>query len=147
MLFVLVYGIVFTMGIYYINRLIARGPQRRAARATGTRHASVRPQLKAAARLWSRRAMASDREADASEACDGMVSAGDLGRVIGIAVAMYVILDGFDLGIGILFPFASDEQRARPDDEFGRAVLGRQRDLAGARRGRTVGRLSAAPTR
>jgi cytochrome d ubiquinol oxidase subunit II len=29
--------------------------------------------------------------------------------VIGIAVAMYVILDGFDLGIGILFPFAKDE--------------------------------------
>jgi cytochrome d ubiquinol oxidase subunit I len=26
-LFVLVYGIVFTMGLYYINRLIARGPQ------------------------------------------------------------------------------------------------------------------------
>jgi cytochrome d ubiquinol oxidase subunit II len=29
--------------------------------------------------------------------------------VIGIAVAMYIILDGFDLGIGILFPFAKDE--------------------------------------
>jgi cytochrome d ubiquinol oxidase subunit II len=29
--------------------------------------------------------------------------------VIGIAVAMYVILDGFDLGIGILFPFAGSE--------------------------------------
>jgi cytochrome d ubiquinol oxidase subunit II len=29
--------------------------------------------------------------------------------VIGVAVAMYVILDGFDLGIGILFPFAEDE--------------------------------------
>jgi cytochrome d ubiquinol oxidase subunit I len=26
-LFIIVYGIVFTMGIYYINRLIARGPQ------------------------------------------------------------------------------------------------------------------------
>jgi len=26
-LFVIVYGIIFTMGIYYINRLIARGPQ------------------------------------------------------------------------------------------------------------------------
>ena len=26
-LFVIVYGIVFTMGIYYINRLIVRGPQ------------------------------------------------------------------------------------------------------------------------
>jgi cytochrome d ubiquinol oxidase subunit I len=30
-LFVLVYGVVFTMGIYYINRLIAKGPQGRAA--------------------------------------------------------------------------------------------------------------------
>ena len=29
--------------------------------------------------------------------------------IIGVAVAMYVILDGFDLGIGILFPFASDD--------------------------------------
>ena len=29
-LFVVVYGIVFAMGIYYINRLIARGPQGRA---------------------------------------------------------------------------------------------------------------------
>jgi cytochrome d ubiquinol oxidase subunit II len=32
--------------------------------------------------------------------------------LIGVAVAMYVILDGFDLGIGILFPFArNDRQR------------------------------------
>jgi cytochrome d ubiquinol oxidase subunit II len=29
--------------------------------------------------------------------------------VIGIAVAMYVVLDGFDLGIGILFPYAKTE--------------------------------------
>ena len=29
--------------------------------------------------------------------------------VIGTAVAMYVVLDGFDLGIGILFPFARSE--------------------------------------
>ena len=29
-LFVIVYGIVFSMGIYYINRLIAKGPQGRA---------------------------------------------------------------------------------------------------------------------
>src|SRR5947209_10072073 len=29
--------------------------------------------------------------------------------IIGCAVAMYVILDGFDLGIGILFPFAASE--------------------------------------
>jgi cytochrome bd ubiquinol oxidase subunit II len=30
--------------------------------------------------------------------------------VIGVAVAMYVILDGFDLGIGLLFPFARGER-------------------------------------
>jgi hypothetical protein len=29
--------------------------------------------------------------------------------LLGIAVAMYVILDGFDLGVGILFPFARSE--------------------------------------
>src|SRR5215472_2602869 len=29
--------------------------------------------------------------------------------LIGIAVIMYVILDGFDLGIGILFPYARNE--------------------------------------
>lgn len=29
--------------------------------------------------------------------------------VIGVAVAMYVVMDGFDLGIGILFPFARNE--------------------------------------
>ncbi|MEA2976120.1 MAG: cytochrome bd ubiquinol oxidase subunit [Alphaproteobacteria bacterium] len=30
--------------------------------------------------------------------------------VIGLSVAMYVILDGFDLGIGMLFPFAGDDR-------------------------------------
>jgi len=31
--------------------------------------------------------------------------------IIGGAVALYVILDGFDLGIGVLFPFAKDDQQ------------------------------------
>ena len=31
--------------------------------------------------------------------------------LIGISVALYVILDGFDLGTGILFPFAHDRER------------------------------------
>src|SRR6202022_4792490 len=30
--------------------------------------------------------------------------------IIGLAVVMYVILDGFDLGIGILFPFAESDR-------------------------------------
>ncbi len=45
--------------------------------------------------------------------------------IIGTAVALYVILDGFDLGLGILFPFEPSESAARPDDELGRALLGR----------------------
>ena len=36
--------------------------------------------------------------------------------LIGTAVALYVILDGFDLGIGILFPFAKEDKEQRPDD-------------------------------
>ena len=31
--------------------------------------------------------------------------------ILAIAVALYVILDGFDLGLGILFPFAPEEER------------------------------------
>jgi cytochrome d ubiquinol oxidase subunit II len=31
--------------------------------------------------------------------------------LIGTAVAMYVVLDGFDLGVGILFPFAADNRQ------------------------------------
>ena len=39
-----------------------------------------------------------------------MVSPVIWAALIGTAVAMYVILDGFDLGVGILFPFARDEK-------------------------------------
>ena len=67
--------------------------------------------------------------------------------IIVLAVVMYVLLDGFDLGVGILFPFAPSRRRSRPDDDLGGADLGRQRDLAGARRRRAVRRLSAWPTR
>jgi cytochrome d ubiquinol oxidase subunit II len=31
--------------------------------------------------------------------------------IIAVAVLMYVLLDGFDLGVGALFPFADDEER------------------------------------
>ena len=37
-----------------------------------------------------------------------------MAAIVAFAVGMYVVLDGFDLGIGILFPFADDaEQRDR----------------------------------
>ena len=59
--------------------------------------------------------------------------------LIGAAVALYVILDGFDLGIGILFPFAREDEEQDQMIDIDRAVLGRQRDLAGARRRRIAG--------
>lgn len=33
--------------------------------------------------------------------------------LMGLSILIYVILDGFDLGIGALFPFASDEEKDR----------------------------------
>ncbi len=63
--------------------------------------------------------------------------------LIAFAVLAYVLLDGFDLGIGILFPFLEDRERAPSGDEHHRPGLGRQRDLAGAGRRRIVRGLSA----
>ena len=34
--------------------------------------------------------------------------------IIGFALMMYVLMDGFDLGIGILFPFIRDRSEATP---------------------------------
>ena len=63
--------------------------------------------------------------------------------LLAFAIYVYVVLDGFDLGIGILYPFFPEKARPRPADELGRAGLGRQRDLAGARRRRPLRRLPA----
>ena len=104
-LFVLVYGIVFAMGIYYINRLIAKGPEGRAvepperARRYGrlSSAAEAGREIMSPQRKWRRAAM---------EWYLPVIWA----ALIGTAVALYVILDGFDLGIGILFPFAGNER-------------------------------------
>ncbi len=58
--------------------------------------------------------------------------------LIAFAVLAYVVLDGFDLGIGILFAVEHEAHGPRRDGELHRADLGRQRDLAGAGRRRPV---------
>ena len=132
-LFVIVYGIVFSMGIYYINRLIVRGPQ-------GT---AIEPPHAAPGRpLVGRERCGARSDAGGRLTMEWYLPVIWAG-LIGAAVALYVILDGFDLGIGILFPFAKEDKEKRPDDRLDRAVLGRQRDLAGARRRRIVGRVPA----
>ena len=63
--------------------------------------------------------------------------------ILALGVFLYVLLDGFDLGVGILYGFAPRPGRPQPRDELDRADLGRQRDLAGPRRHRPAGGLSA----
>jgi cytochrome bd ubiquinol oxidase subunit II len=45
--------------------------------------------------------------------------------ILAIGVFLYVALDGFDLGVGMLYNFAAD-RNARAGDELDRADLGRQ---------------------
>ena len=65
------------------------------------------------------------------------------GGILAFAIYAYVVLDGFDLGIGMLAPFARDRGGRGDDDRRHRAGLGRQRDLAGARRRRADGGVPA----
>ena len=66
--------------------------------------------------------------------------------LIAFAVLAYVLFDGFDLGVGILFPFLADDHDRDQCHELGGARVGRQRDLAGARRRRPDGGVSRWPT-
>jgi cytochrome d ubiquinol oxidase subunit II len=33
--------------------------------------------------------------------------------LMGVSILLYVVLDGFDLGVGLLFPFAEEAERDR----------------------------------
>ena len=59
--------------------------------------------------------------------------------LVAFMLAMYVVLDGFDLGAGAIHLFAArDERRAAADPAGDRAGLGRQRGLADRRRRHAV---------
>ncbi len=94
-LFVIVYGIIFSAGIYFINRLIAKGLEI----AEGDEPSLARR------RCVRRGRQEHGRRRLTMEWYLPLIWAG----IIGTAVALYVILDGFDLGIGMLFPFARDD--------------------------------------
>ena len=63
--------------------------------------------------------------------------------VISFGVLMYVVLDGFVLGIGILAPFAEDEEQLDVMMNTAAPIWDGSRNLAGARRSRL---LTAFPT-
>ena len=46
--------------------------------------------------------------------------------ILAVSILLYVLLDGFDLGVGILFGRTGDEDETARDVERGRADLGRQ---------------------
>jgi hypothetical protein len=77
-------------------------------------------------------------------ACHGYVAAADLRRLMGLSMLIYVVLDGYDLGVGILLP-GRRRGREGPHDRVHRAVLGRQRDLARALGRHPADRLPESP--
>ncbi len=93
LLFMIVYAIVFTAGIYYMFRLDparARGAHQR-SRSSGQDSTTT--------------VVAARCEGDVMNIDLPLIWAG----IIVVGVFMYVLLDGFDLGIGILFSFAPDD--------------------------------------
>ena len=67
--------------------------------------------------------------------------------LLAISILLYVLLDGVDLGVGMLFGLANGEDQARRDAERRRADLGRQRDLARGHRASFCGELSRSSMR
>ena len=138
-LFVLVYGVVFSTGIYYINRLIEHGPKGAATTPTRACHPAAvggrgvrrtspgrRPKAMDAIAFWLPprlgRAHRRSRSRSTSSSTASTSASASCSRSAG-------------------------GELPRPDDEFGRAFLGRQRDLARSRRRRTAGSPSRSPTR
>ena len=131
--FVIVYFIVFAAGLTYMFRLMAQPPHHGEQGPRGdvpARAAGITPAAGAAAK--GRRLMT------------GIVDLATIWAfIIAFAVFVYVVMDGFDLGLGILFPLFPEQSRSRRHHEQRRAGLGRQRNLAGARRRRLDGGVSA----
>ena len=107
--YVLVYAVVYSFGLYYIYKLLHEGPTGDAKAIPGaTRQAAdgVRRQCRDGDRQ-----RAPDRRMNAMEPSNlALFWAG----VIAAAILLYVILDGLDLGVGVLFGTTRDEaHRAR----------------------------------
>ena len=131
-----------SFGLYYIYKLLREGPTGEAKAipgATGRRPMAFADSAETATggRLHSRRVSAMEPSNLA------LFWAG----VIACAILLYVILDGFDLGVGMLFGTTGDEAHRVADDGHDRPVLGRQRDLAGGDRRRALRGVSRSSTR
>ncbi len=62
---------------------------------------------------------------------------------LALLIALYVVLDGFDLGVGILFGLTSDESQRRSMAWCDQPDVGRERDVAGHGRCELLRRIPA----
>ena len=108
--FIVMYFAVFGTGVSYMLKLVAKGPQTSAPRGCARRRRAPEPAAGAAA-CRPRRTM-SIRRRIRTEGAETMGIDLPLiwAVIIGFGLMMYVIMDGFDLGIGILFPFVRDRE-------------------------------------
>ena len=105
-MFVVVYCVVFGAGTYYLLRLMREVPSRARPPPALARRPAADGGCRRAAR--ARRLRAEPGGVTAMTLDLPLIWAG----IIALGVIMYVIMDGFDLGVGILFPFAAtDEDR------------------------------------
>ena len=100
--FIVVYFVVFGAGIFYILRLMAHDAARSTSRTSSPARRSAPPASR-------RRRRSPQRRRPARLAAMIFDLAFIWAGLIAFAVLAYVLLDGFDLGIGILFPFAQGE--------------------------------------
>ena len=130
----IVYLVMFSAGFALMVRLIRLGPAEAAIEPDAIE--SGRPQHPV-------QALPSTGAGGGHEPARSSISCPIWTLMLGVGVFLYVLLDGFDLGVGILYGFAPDRRFAQSGHEFDRADLGRQRDLARSRRGRAPGRFPA----
>ena len=102
--YVLVYAVVYSFGAYYIYKLLRDGPTSRGQGHTGSHGQpadGVRRQR---------------RDGDRQQTADRTVSAMEPSNlalfwavVLACSILIYVLLDGFDLGVGVLFGTTQSE--------------------------------------
>ncbi len=115
--FCAVYSFIFAFGTYYIHRLLRAGPEGRLVLPAGRRN-SQPPDV------GRRRAPPHAGRSSRHRGRIAMVMFWV--AILAVSILLYVLLDGFDLGVGILFGRTGNEDETARDVERGRADLGRQ---------------------
>ncbi len=134
LLYMAVYLMMFPTGIAFMAGIVRHGVQGRGTAAGTDRRLPVPGAVQ---RAHSR---SDDGVTAMANAAFDLVPIWTI--ILGAGVFFYVLLDGFDLGVGMLYGFAP-EGLERTGDELDRADLGRQRDLADPRRRRVAGGVPA----